>query len=121
MRFIAGLLLLAVAVGCRSFSKVHVPDLPVAQSREELYKHFDHEVTLVGWAEQREKEGTVIRIEDGTRVRVPEIAKWPGRVMGQRVTARGMLKRMTDPAGPAGSPDWFILQGVRWERGATEK
>ena len=85
----------------------------ISKNREQLYQQFDHEVVLVGKAQSSDR-GSFVLMNDGTRVRVPDIARWPDKVNGQKVTVGGMLKRwIVSPAGD----DEFTLQGAHWVPG----
>ena len=110
--------------GCQSNPRhERPPAATVTQSKEDLYRNFEKEVTLIGKAESRGgEEGRVIVIGDGTAVRLPELSGWPKGVSGHTVTARGKLYRIT-PSGESGAAanDYFTLRGVEWTRGDTRK
>lgn len=114
------------AGGCESTPRHQRPPAPiVAQSKEDLYRNFDKEVTLIGKADSRGgEEGRVIVIGDGTAVRLPEQSRWPKDVSGHTVTARGKLYRVT-PSGESGvaaaTNDYFTLRGVEWTRGDSRR
>jgi len=117
--------LFCLAGGCKSTPRHERPPAPlVTQSKEDLYRHFGNDVTLIGKAESRGgAEGRVIVIGDGTAVRLPELTGWPKDVSGHTVTARGKLYRVT-PSGESGAAsanDYFTLRGVEWTRGDSRK
>src|SRR5829696_5619112 len=86
---------LLAAAGCRgggSTSKSAYDGAVVYGTREELYRHFDSDVVIVGRADTGKTDGAAVVIADGTRVRVPEIKGWPKNVEGKRVTVGGVLR-----------------------------
>jgi hypothetical protein len=92
-----------------------------ARAREQLYKYEGSDVTLVGHARMVDTpayKGAAVELDDGTRVRVPEIKSWPTFTSGDLITIRGKLRRYT-PTGTTGAhPDeWFTLEAVRWQKG----
>jgi hypothetical protein len=105
--------------GCRGGGRASgnaYTGVPIYGTREELYRHFDSDVVIVGRAQTSKTEGAAVVIADGTRIRIPEMKSWPNKVEGKRVTVGGVLRRWPSQAPPE---DAFTLQGARWSPGDT--
>src|SRR3954471_5021883 len=128
-------ILVVLASGCASHPRhaVNPPAPVISAGKEDLYRHFDSNVVIIGKAEQFPKEGVVVVMNDGTHVMIPELKEWPARDKGMRVSVEGMLQRVEAPTpqqpivasareGPSvyRPDDRVLLQGVRWEPGRAK-
>ena len=115
------LLLLIIVAGCASHSRYREVDTPViSTSKVELYKHFDSEVKITGKAATDPQGGVMVVLDDGTRIFIPEMKGWPGKMDGHRVSVTGVLHRIPAPGDQPPKPeDRFVLNAVRWQAGKT--
>jgi hypothetical protein len=126
VRYLSLALALALIGGCASPSRYQEKDTPVvSQGKEDLYKHFDSEVKISGKAATDPKGGVMVVLDDGTRVFIPEMKSWPGKIDGHRVSVTGVLHRIPAPPGPGDQlskgEDRFVLNAVRWQAGTPPK
>ena len=114
---LVGTTLFALLAGCHgggAASKSAYNGAVIYGTREELYRHFDSDVVIVGKANTSKTDGATVVIEDGTRIRIPELKEWPKKVEDKRVTVGGVLRRWPSQAPPE---DAFTIQGARWSPG----